>query len=257
MTAAQLLANAIDPPPPAIAGRALVRYPIPDGAFCAMRNCGDWITEGYRVQDVITTSFSDYYGVCTHFHGFLCEHAARMMAGDWNLGARVALLTSDGRVLHFHPVLSPASAEAGGRPAWRDLVRQLWADHRGAKCVILMTSDPKKRAWHEADIGELGSHTPVLISSASEPRTRLLVDWRQMLDDLDLIQEIRRAGFRAVRDDRPWPLADCLYHAHRTCAEVGWQQARQWEALLAERRGTPEFRVALFTEAYSTKSTSA
>jgi hypothetical protein len=93
----------------------------------------------------------------------------------------------------YLPMIARESALKEGRACWSDLVRS--AKH-GAPCVFILSTDTKKRVWPGARAGIIGSNTPILLYDGELSLNGcVFVDWRQMLDALDLVEDVYSCGF--------------------------------------------------------------
>jgi hypothetical protein len=135
----------------------------------------------------------------------------------------------------YEPMISQASADAQGRPSWRDLVRRAWAEHRGEPCAVVLSSDTKKRVWMRGRAGVLGHQTPVLIYDTGDIglyETRV-IDWPLMLDDLALVEGVFDAGF--YRRD----VATTLLGNPAAADVMGWGETAAVETALRQARPRP------------------
>lgn len=147
------------------------------------------------------------------------------------------LLIHDGPA--YLPLISAVSAAEQGRPAWSLLVRQVWAEYPGNRCLVILTTDNKKRLWIRSRVGQLGNHTPVLMYDAETAVNAVLfIDWPAMLVCLDLVEAIYTLGFpkAAIRES--------LYTTWNVLLTIGMTRARELDRQLAYWRGKPEFAVS-------------
>lgn len=237
-TPADLLAHALALPPLDTPPAQLA-----PGACCAIT--GQPIQEGYRVMDrslhlvgQATTEFLDNFrgGI----HGHLSDAAARCIrAGQpGSLLHRSLLVFEDGTV-HL-PLINLASAAEQGRPCWRTLARAVWPARQGQRCVVILTTDTKRRLWPRARVGTLGSHTVLLLHDPESNTSNLLaVDWPRLLTCLDLVEQVYGLGFSKTS------VRVSLYGQTRAVQMVGLTETRRLDRALAAWRDQPEFTVAL------------
>lgn len=206
---------------------------------------GQPIRRGYAVMDVTTsatTEFMDQFHGCPD--GWIADTTARCYRSkapdDRAPLGRIALATiafADGAL--WNPVINLASATPT-RPTWRDLVRALWPARAGQQCVMILTTDPKKRLWPRAQVGVLGAHTPVLVHDNEIGVSRILwVDWPQLLTALDMVEQVYRAGFSkpAIRES--------LWLGRQAVQHNGILATRRLEEHLAAWRACSEFTIAV------------
>lgn len=256
LSAAALLAAGLHfsdlPTPPAA---------VPPGTRCALT--GQALTHGYPAQSILPSSTGDPLDVLGgDVHGWLSPEAARVLAGDWNLGGRALFQEPDGHITAFYPRVA-GGAEAAAedlapaemtskklktfardgllpRPLWRDLVRSVWPARAGQHCLLLLATDPKKRVWYKARTGALGSHTPLyLFDNARHQKRPLTLDWPVLLTTLDLVETIYAAGF-SKRGIEAFLLSET-----KAAGKAGMQQVSDWEFALRPLRPTPEFLVSV------------
>lgn len=254
MTSTQLLTRALNVPI-----LAFEPEEIPGGGYCQIT--GDPIARGYRCLDkrIVPAALSDIGGFFNGDpHGWMSESAARMFAGkipiggegkraatlaapDWNLGSRL-VLARDGRiVMHRHLLISRKQAVEKGRPYWSETVREIWPAYADCECLVILTTDVKKRTWNAAMPGMLGSRTPILIHATeyNVDRRIIWVDWPKLIAVLDVIESILAHGFtyEAVRIG--------LVRDHKIAVRLGWSATRALDNQLVPLRTTPEFLPAL------------
>lgn len=192
-TVPDVLATGLDlqplPTPPVV---------IPDGPVPS-RLSGQWITEGYPLAEMLGTSAADRIDATGGDPtGWVSDTVARCLkAANPRLRSGVSLsmlIFAGERALH--PLESRASAAEQGRPCWSDLVREIWPERRGDTVLIIVTADTKKRIWQDAQLGVLGSRTPVLHYDRSQARAGVRrIDWPVLIDTLDAIEEVYDRGF--------------------------------------------------------------
>jgi len=198
---------------------------------------GEHITEGIPWDKVIPASTGEYLDL---LHGmtfpYISLPAAAAFKGSWNMGSR--LIFEDGT--HYHPLISADSAATDGeRPCWRDLVRQVWPERQGQRCVCIVTDDFKKKVWPRAAIGSLGGNTPVYLLDAKRHVSRnLSVNWPMFVSVLDLVEEIYTAGFNK------WAITDGLLSDYKNFS-ANPRTAMDFEQRLTALRPTPEFAVSV------------
>lgn len=238
MTVADVLAGALQLPP--LAAQPMIfpclRY---DAVF------GQPIRQGYAVADVATGATAEFLDQFRGSpDGWVAEATARCYRSkatdDKAPLGRIALATvafTDGTL--WHPVIGLASATAV-RPAWRDLVRALWPARAGQQCVMILTTDPKKRLWPRAQLGALGERTPVLVHDGETCVSETLwVDWQQLLAALDVVEEAYCAGFAKPA------MRESLWLGRHAVQQNGIPATRRLEERLAVWRSRSEFVMAV------------
>lgn len=251
--------------------------PIPGGGWCAITGqpltAGYRVAD---VTSTATAEFLDtFHGDA---HGWVSENAARcyknadprqgnptaksffifpdgpaeqpLLDRDAEAHAREALAKAQAKLAAAGPEddrekLEKAVAAAEkrilavqGRPCWSDLVRQVWPVHQGKICLVLLTTDTKKRLWPRARVGALGAKTPVYLHDGALSRVEF-INWPGLLRVLDLVEEVYAAGFSKSY------LRAGLYGATQALAQVGYRQMASWEQALYGLRPLAEFQMAL------------
>jgi hypothetical protein len=237
LTPADLLATGLQLP-------ALDMTPVevPEGVTCAIT--GQPIAVGYPVADMVTKATAEFLDCFRGgVDGWVSEAAARCFKSAnprvGNPCARSHLVFADGT--YYMPFISrDSAAKSEDRPCWSDLVREVWPERAGQQCLIMLTTDTKKRLWIRARVGCLGSQTAMLVyDSGSALNEVRLIDWPRLIDCLDIIEAIYTAGFSKAA------IGESLYGQTKAIGEVGIRQAREWENQLRGWRPRPEFAVAL------------
>lgn len=208
-----------------------------DGTTCAIT--GEPLARGYPIQLLCSEATAEYLDTfrgqpC----GYLGENAAR--AFRWQRQTSLAaMIFADGTC--YRPLISRASAVLDAeRPCWSDLVRAVWPARRGQECLILLTTEMKKRLWPRARVGVLGSATALyLYDLGLHVAEHRLVDWPALLECLTLVEEMYTAGF--VKDR----MRTGLWSYHKKVEEVGYARVAVWERALRSWRCRPEFLPAL------------
>ncbi len=217
----------------------LTSVDVPPRTRCAIS--GQPLTRGVPVAGITTSATTEFLDQFRGgLHGYVSEAAARCYKSadprKGNILARsLAAFAGEPGAL---PLIARERAVAEGRPCWSDLVRQVWPARRGQTCVLIISTDTKKRLWPRARVGALGSQTPVYYYDApTAGNDTLYLDWPRLLACLDLVEEVYTAGYpkAAIRES--------LYRAGRM-AQDDLVRVRPWERALAEWRGLPEFTVA-------------
>lgn len=223
-------------------------FDLPPGTECSIT--GQPISRGYRVSDMVTPATAEFLDCFRGgVHGYVSDAAARCFRSSnpraGNPCARPLLVFAGGPA--YMPTIardSPATlprclVEAGvsvERPCWSDLVRRVWPEHQGRMCLIIISTDTKKRLWIGARVAALGPRTRVLVyDSATAVNEVLFVDWPRLLACLDAVETVYTAGYpkAAIRTS--------LYGALRS-ADLA--ETRRLENLLRPWRSRPEFTVA-------------
>jgi hypothetical protein len=211
----------------------------PTGARCALT--GVAIERGYPVADIVPDSageFLDMLAGGVDGAGWFAPNVARAFKGTWNMGAWMIFEDGTG----YHPLINRAAALEQGRPCWSQLVRDVWRDRRGMKCVCILTTDFKKRLWPRARVGVLGEATPVLLHDPDQHVSGpVTINWQVMLEALDLVERAHTAGF-----SKPG-IAQSLLREWTTAQATpgGLRETMAWETQLQQRRGTHEFAMAV------------
>lgn len=242
MTPSTILAKALALP-------ALLQAPqaIPGGSLCELQNCGRPISAGYPRGALTTDATNEQLDTFRGATGWICEDCARVFKAssphaNYMMG-RAWLAFADGS--RWDPLIAREAAAKSGRACWSDLLREVWPARQGQECVILLTTDGKKRTWPQARSGCLGEKTPLCLHNTDSKfgecsihSGNLYVAWEQLLRYLQAIETMYGAGF-AKRH-----IAQSLLEA-AACREVGLQQSYRWEQEIRAWRGRPEFAVAL------------
>jgi|GEM_PF-3898474 len=236
LTPADLLANGLRLPMPERAPE-----PVPAGTCCAIT--GQPITAGYPVADMVTSATAEFLDCFRGgVDGWVSEAAARCFKSadprSGNLCARSHFIIADGPA--YMPLISRQAAQEQGRPCWSNLVRSVWPQYAGRQCLIMLTTNTKKRLWIRARVGALGTRTPVLCYDSGMALDQVrLVDWPSLIECLDVIEELFTAGYSTDA------IGVSLYSQTKAIAQAGFAQTRRWERLLKDWRPRPEFAVAL------------
>jgi len=197
---------------------------------------GEHITTGIPWKRVIPSSTAEYLDLMSGMaFSYLSIAAAIAFKGSWNMASR--LIFEDGTM--YHPYIAAKSAAKSERPYWSELVRRVWPERKGQNCLCIFAGDFKKKVWPRAMIGPLGTNTPVLLFDPDRfVLKNLSVDWAQLVETLDFVEVIYRAGFnkRAIESG--------LYQNYKALVEHG-SAAIEWESRLADMRDTPEFAVSI------------
>lgn len=214
---------------------------VPPGTRCAIG--GEVITEGYRVQDMVTGATAEfldtYHG---DVHGWVSVDAARCIRSAnpraGNPCARSHLVFADGT--YFGPLISRESAAAQERPCWSDLARAVWPARRGHGCLALLTTDTKKRLWPRARLSSLGERTTVFVHDGGSNRSGpSVVSWPALLACLGAVEAVYAVGFVKAN------IGTSLYRQARLVETLGYPAVRALEATIVPWRTAPEFPVAL------------
>jgi hypothetical protein len=221
-------------------------------AICAIT--GQPIRRGYPVSQMVTSATAEFLDCFRgNLHGWVSESAARCFkSANPRIGnpcARPLVIFEDGAA--YMPTIArdslatlPACLVQAGvdieRPCWSDLVRQLWPQRAGQRCVIILSTDTKKRLWIRARVGALGPRTPVLVYDAPTAQNAVvLLDWPALIECLGLIEEVYTIGFAKAA------IRDSLYRANKVVQTIGIGETRRYERALTQCRGRAEFGPAL------------
>jgi hypothetical protein len=233
-TPADFLAVGLDlplPPTPAV--------DVPPGVCCAIT--GQPIGHGYPVADMVTDATAEFLDCFRGgVHGYVSTNAARCFKSSnpraGNPCARSVVAFED--MLH-NPLIAQEQAALQERACWSELVRSLWPERAGQRCLMILTTDTKKRLWIRARVGTLGNRTPILVYDSGTPANEvLLLDWPRLLDCLDVVEHVYSIGFpkAAIRAS--------LFEASKIAGMVGLRETHRFDRQLSAWRGTPEMIVA-------------
>lgn len=242
-TPADLLAAGLQLPP-----LAIPPCPLPAPTYCAIT--GQPIQVGYPIAAMVsdaTAEFLDCFrgGV----DGYVSETAARCFKNADPKGgsptAKPHFAFDDGT--YWSPLVSRDGAarvklEKGiDRPVWSDLVRQVWPGRRGQTCLIVLTTDTKKRLWIRARVGALGDATPILFVDGDANHFAVqLVAWPELLACLDVVEDVYGFGFPKTA------LATSLLTVTSMITLLGLASVRDLDRRLEPWRSHPVFPIALF-----------
>lgn len=174
--------------------------------------------------------------------GYVGEFTARCFKNadprKGNPTARSVIVFEDSTA--WQPLINATSAAEQGRACWSQLAREVWPTRKGQRCLIILTTDTKKRLWIRARIGALGTRTPVLVydSKLMVNEVRLL-DWPKFLECLNIVEQAYSAGFS--KDS----INSSLYGQTKAMAAIGLPATMRMERALAQWRGRLEFAPAL------------
>ncbi len=214
---------------------------VPVGTHCALT--GQPLTCGYPVSTMVTPATAEFLD---HFRGgidgYVSDAAARCYKSanprSGNPCARSVVTFADNSC--WNPLIASVSAHEQGRPCWSEFVRELWPSRAGQMCLIILTTDTKKRLWPSARIGALGPRTPVYYyDSKTAGNGTIMVDWPRMVECLELIESIYRLGFPKTA------MGESLYSASKIAQAVGLREVRDYESQLTLWRGTAEMKMGL------------
>lgn len=213
---------------------------IPDGAWCIIT--GDYITEGYPAAKLLSNATAEFIEL-THGNptGWVSEPAAILIKSAspraGNPPAKATLAFEDGTC--WQPMISRESATAQGRACWSDLVREVWPARRDQRCVVLLTTDTKKRLWPRCRVGSLGPRTEVLLhDTGSTISSPVVIDWETMLETLTRIEQLYTHFPKPV-------IGRNLFRSRDGVHAIGPRAAREYENWLSGVRTSPEFVMAL------------
>lgn len=218
---------------------------LPEPGYCAVT--GEPIAIGYRAMDIVPSSAGEFLDMLGgNVTGWLSEATAIAFKNTWNLGSR--FIFEDG--MHYHPLVDRAAAQKQDRGYWSDLVRHVWPGRANQRALIILTTDCKKRIWHKARIGTLGSKTAVYLHDAdlAGVSASLWIDWQKLLSVLDFLEIVYTAGFSKRG------IAHNVLSETRAVSTAGLAQAVTWERELRDLRGSGEFKVALIIAQKSEKN---
>lgn len=246
-SAAEMLVAGLSLPPASDAKGPVPPTACPPGTRCAIS--GRAITEGYPVASIVASETSEMMDCFRGgMDGWVSEPVARAFksanprAGNPCAKSTVVLSAGDGGVRCWQPLIARESAEKQGRACWSDLVREVWPGERGAPCLMILTTNTKRRLWPWARSGALGDRTPVLYFDNDTDGFQVLrIGWPRLIDCLDLVEEAYGAGFTKAQ------IRGSLYAgsaAIEALGEGGLARTRDWERALDGWRSTPEFRMA-------------
>lgn len=202
---------------------------IPDRDFvCGICGYKGEVVSASRLIKVSTADVADTF----RHSAFACLPCAACFSERRLL---VSNIYADDLGRGLKPMVAQSSATED-RPSWRDLVTQL---SPGTKTVSVFTSNTKRRLWLRAPVGIVGSSWRVLMVHESEDRV-FQVDYEEVLRNLSSIENLLEEGFSKAAIKTSLPSA-----GYKTFKD---DPARFLiaERLLAEKRNTDEFELALF-----------
>lgn len=176
-----------------------LNFPLPDDKLkpfeylgrCGV--CGGIEGPFYRGQELCSASNAVFMEV---FHGVdtpLCVYCASLFKAQNprtnNNGSKAMCVIGD---MAGFPVISRDSAEKFQRPCWTDIVKTA---PMGARCVIILSTNTKKRVWPIAIEGVIGPNKPVTISDNDlNMNETIFLDWADMLTDLATVEAFMGRG---------------------------------------------------------------
>ena len=176
-----------------------LNFPVPDDKLkpfeyfgrCGM--CGGIEGPFYRGQELCSASNAVFMEV---FHGVdtpLCVYCTSLFKAQNprtnNNGSKAMCVIGD---MAGFPVIARDSAEKFQRPCWTDIVKTA---PMGARCVIILSTNTKKRVWPIAIEGIIGPNTPVTISDNDlNMNETIFFDWADMLTDLATVEAFMNRG---------------------------------------------------------------
>jgi hypothetical protein len=214
---------------------------LPPGTTCAIT--GQPITQGYPVRKMVTDATAEFLDAFRGgVDGYVSELAGRCLKNadprKGNPTARSFFFFENGP--YHSPLISRESAQKQGRACWSDLVREVWPERQGQICLVLVTTDNKKRLWIRARVGALGGKTPVMLYDAELALNEVrLIDWPKLLECLNIVEDVYTAGFGkdAIREG--------LFSSAKGLKENGFTMTRELENTLKSWRSAPEFLMAV------------
>jgi hypothetical protein len=226
-----------------VAGMGLPALECPPQAcdgVCAMT--GERLTAGYPTATALSDATGGFLDLLPAGNtGWVSENVARALKGMWNAGS-VAVFENG---TYYHPLLSRESAEKQNRPWWSALVRQVWPERAGQRCVLILADDYKKRVWPRAEVGTLEKHTAIYVH-AGEASSVLYVDWDWLAALLGEVERIARECQAAL--GKTWRMAtyrgiaESMYEQSLVRA-LGASRVTELERWLRGKRESPEFTV--------------
>lgn len=214
--------------------------PVPTGSLCIV--CGGPLTEGYAANRIISEATTEYLDQFRgNPSGMLCRACATCYKNNAPKAgmptSRTCMAFADGT--YWNPLIARGPAGEQGRACWSDLVRAVWPERAGQECLVILTTDQKKRLWPRARVGALGTATPVYLHDGELGASGVfLVNWPRLLGVLDAVETIYTAGFVKVA------IRSNLYANSNVVREVGIAQTAEWERSLRGLRGSVEFDMA-------------
>lgn len=176
-------------------------FPLPDDKLkpmeysgrCGM--CGGYEGPFYRGQDLCSASNAVFL---EFFHGVdapVCVYCTSLFKAQNprtnNNGSKAMCVIGD---MAGFPVIARDSAEELKRPCWTDIVK---AAPMGAPCVIILSTNTKKRVWPIAVEGVIGPNTPVTISDNDlNMNETIFIDWEDALVDLNVVEAFMNRGLK-------------------------------------------------------------
>ncbi len=176
-----------------------LNFPVPDDKLkpfeyfgrCGM--CGGLEGPFYHGQELCSASNAVFMEV---FHGVdapVCVYCTSLFKAQNprtnNNGSKAMCVIGD---MAGFPVIARDSAEKFQRPCWTDIAKTA---PMGARCVIILSTNTKKRVWPIAIEGVIGPNTPVTISDNDlNMNETIFFDWGDMLEDLAIIEAFMDRG---------------------------------------------------------------
>ncbi|HET6382640.1 MAG TPA: hypothetical protein VFJ58_04545 [Armatimonadota bacterium] len=219
--------------------------PLPPGSVCAMT--GVPITAGYPISAITTEATNEFMDTFRgHPTGYVSEAVARCMkgsnprAGMKINGSHAIFERPGGNLESFKPLISSAAAAEQGRPCWRDLFVNEFHSRVGRRCLLLLSTDTKKRLWPRASVGALGDHTPVYIYDSGYSLAGVsYLSYTTILSALTIIENAYTAGFSKRG------ILSLLFNETKTVNAIGLKATLEFERALMSIRALPEFLFAL------------
>lgn len=215
---------------------------LPAGTCSAVS--GIPIARGYPVASITTGATAEFLDAFRGgIDGYVSVNEARCYKSanprTGNQCARSVLAFADGPF--YSPLINAEAALEHNRPHWSALARSVWATRQGERCLIILTTDTKKRLWPRARLSVLGRATEVLLHDGESNISGVFVlDWRRLLACLDDIEEIYSHGFAKLH------IRSNLLADYKRSSALGFVRAVSFEKALAGwRPHFPEFPVAL------------
>lgn len=211
--------------------------------YCAAT--GIEITEG-KPKGKTIKSLNDVLNVLSYPNSkWISEPVARVFANDWNMGSRIFFENGE----NWHPLVNPENAASQGRPAWRDIVKEL-ANYEG-NLVIIFNTEFKKKCWPMALPTKIGNKTKVLLNNPKGNISRILtVDWQVVNILLELVHDIRLNGFHPVHQLMAAYFNTSLLEYYAGVSKVGIAKTKEYDNLIKPYRNSDELLFVTHIEGY-------
>lgn len=221
-----LLCSAFSPP-------ALERQPTPVSALCAMT--GRQITEGYRVDSLVTEATSQPHEIFRYPSEWCSVEAARLFKSMRGPASMLSNLFANAE-RGVKPLVSKESAVAQDRPCWRDILESL---PLGIFTVAVFTEESKRRFWLDAPLTLTGQAWRPYLHWRNVSRV-LTVDVERLKALLSQVENVYSLGFSKDAILRG------LFDNYQQVQRFGFSATQRLESELLPYRDSDELLLAAF-----------